>query len=256
MKRLLANRLALLAVLATLLAGGTVGAIAATSESPGRHARAGAIISTPARARARNVDASHRGFSRVHARRSAARALNAAATYLGLSFTQLRSELRAGKSLAQLAHETPGRNELGLIAAIEAAQRGKLVGKIAKRLSRRVTAEVHSPGGPGRLRGERGLRQQARAYLGLSKPGLLSDTRAGKSLAQIARSTPGRSEAGLVQALVAARRAELAQAVKAGLVTAGQEAARLAGLQQRMTAFAHRVPRLRTAKRPNTTSAS
>jgi len=256
MKRLLANRLALLAVLGTLLAGGTVAAFATTSEPAGRHASAGATQPTRARARTRNVEASPRGFSRVHARRSAARALNAAATYLGLSFTQLRSELRAGKSLAQLAHETPGRSELGLIAAIEAAQRGKLAGKLARRISRRATAEVRSPGGPGLLAGSHSLRQQARTYLGLSRPELLSDTRAGKSLAQIAQSTPGRSEAGLIQALVAARRAELEQAVKAGRVTAGQEATRLAGLRQRMTAFVDRVPRWRTAKRPSTTSAS
>jgi hypothetical protein len=45
-----------------------------------------------------------------------------AASYLGVSLGQLRSELHAGKTLAQLAVATPGKSEDGLVAALLAAK--------------------------------------------------------------------------------------------------------------------------------------
>ncbi len=48
-----------------------------------------------------------------------------AARYLGLSAATLRSERRAGKSLAQIASATPGRSTAGLRAALLAADRAR-----------------------------------------------------------------------------------------------------------------------------------
>jgi hypothetical protein len=54
--------------------------------------------------------------------RSSARA--AAASYLGLSRERLRSQLHAGRSLAEIAAATPGRSAAGLVDAIVATRTG------------------------------------------------------------------------------------------------------------------------------------
>jgi hypothetical protein len=50
----------------------------------------------------------------------------AAAQYLGLTETTLRSDLRSGESLAQIASSTPGKSVAGLTAAIIAAETTRL----------------------------------------------------------------------------------------------------------------------------------
>lgn len=49
-----------------------------------------------------------------------------AAQYLGISAATLRSELRSGKSLAQIASSTPGKSVEGLKAAIVSAKKTRL----------------------------------------------------------------------------------------------------------------------------------
>ena len=49
-----------------------------------------------------------------------------AAQYLGISAATLRSELQAGKSLAQIASSTPGESVEGLKAAIVSAEKARL----------------------------------------------------------------------------------------------------------------------------------
>lgn len=253
MTRLFSGKLALLAVLAAVLAGGAIAAVAATTGSPSRPARA----STPSRASdvsdTQTTAATH---ARGRRHRGIPRALIAATSYLGVSVKQLRHELRAGKSLAQIANDTPGKSEAGLINAIEVAQGSKLAAA-AQRLSRRVTAQVRAPGGPAKRTRMPGLRSAARTYLGLSAAQLLSDSRARESLAQIAQSTAGKSEAGLIQALTTARKLQLERAAKAGGLNASEESARLAATQQRIDAYVHRVPRVRaTGRRTRKTAAS
>jgi hypothetical protein len=58
--------------------------------------------------------------------------LAAAASYLGLSGAQLRTELRAGRTLAQIAQATPGRSRAGLIAALLAGRRARLDALVAE----------------------------------------------------------------------------------------------------------------------------
>jgi hypothetical protein len=52
--------------------------------------------------------------------------LDAAASYLGISEDQLRSDLESGKTLAQIANATPGKSASGLIGALVAAAKQKL----------------------------------------------------------------------------------------------------------------------------------
>jgi hypothetical protein len=52
--------------------------------------------------------------------------LPAAATYLGLSTTDLAAKLRAGQTLAQIADSTSGKSVSGLVAAMTAAQKSRL----------------------------------------------------------------------------------------------------------------------------------
>lgn len=97
------------------------------------------------------------------ARRAALR--SAALSYLGLTREQLVAALHGGKSLAQVADETPGKSSAGLIAAIMSAAAGRLessagaagLSKAAEtqrlaKLRTRVTKFVDRPrGGSARL---------------------------------------------------------------------------------------------------------
>jgi hypothetical protein len=153
-----------------------------------------------------------------HGKRQRRGKLTTAAAYLGLSEAQLRSELQAGKSLAEIANATPGKSEAGLIKTLEAADHQKLA------------AEVNEVGGPhggradqARRRGHRAGKQgralaAAASYLGVSTAQLRHDLRSGTTLAQLA-ATRGKSEAGLVEALVTAGKARLAARVASGELT-------------------------------------
>jgi hypothetical protein len=56
---------------------------------------------------------------------------DSAARYLGVPLAQLRSELRAGKTLAQLAAASPGKSEDGLVAALVAARQQRIAARVA-----------------------------------------------------------------------------------------------------------------------------
>jgi hypothetical protein len=173
--------------------------------------------------------------------RSGARAgmLALAASYLGLSPAQLRGELRAGKSLAQVA-EARGKPTAGLVQALEGAAKARLAARAAS-LHERVNAAVNRTGRRGRLLGA------AASYLGLTVPTLRDDLRAGRSLAQVAASTPGRSVAGLIGALVAARKATLQSEASSGAITQARADALAARLQRRVSTAVERVHHARPA---------
>lgn len=232
MKRLSPRRLTLVALVLALAAGAAAALAAGGSggkSTTQKHNGAATPVS--------DTQLSHR-----HAHRSLQPTLSAAASYLGKSVLQLRSDLRSGKSLAQVAKETPGKSEAGLVAAVEQVRQKKLT-KAQKRLDNRVTAQVRIPGGPRRGRHILSLREDARDYLGLSVSKLRADERSGKSLAQIAKETPGKSEAGLEAAIFNARKQQLQTAMKAGELTAVSETTSLAHLQRRIHAYVDRVLR-------------
>jgi hypothetical protein len=142
--------------------------------------------------------------------------LEAAATYLGTTASDLLSQLQSGRTLAQIA----GTRTSGLIAALvthekqeiaDAVAAGRLTqaqaDQIVPTLTQRFTDLVNGTL-PAREPGFRhhgpGLLDAAASYLGLSEPDLFTQLRAGKTLAEIATATSGRSTAGLIDALVAA----------------------------------------------------
>jgi hypothetical protein len=206
--RALKRRLALGVAIAALVIGGAVAAMAATSGSGHHHAR---TPGTP-------VD------------------LPVAASYLGVSPTQLEAQLRAGKTLADVAKTTPGKSEAGLVAAIVSARESRL-SAIAAKLSKHVKAEVN------RTHNRQGLGAIVRSYLGLTQAQIHRQLRAGKTLAQIADATPGKSAAGLSAALLQARRSRLEAMVKAGKITQAQFETRTKTLPSSIASLLNRVRR-------------
>jgi hypothetical protein len=203
MRRIKRRRAVLGGIAAVALVGAGIGAVAATGQGSGRPA--------------------HHTLVGV------------AASYLGVPQQQLRQDLRSGKSLAEVA-TSQGRSQSGLIAALVAARKAKL-SKEAGQVQEQVTQLVQRRRGAAGARGAAGV---VRAYLGLTAAQLRAEIRSGKTLAQIANSTPGRSEAGLIKAIVAVRRARLAIATHAGLITPQRDRALEASLSARVKLFVNR----------------
>jgi hypothetical protein len=183
MTRFIRRRLPVIALLAVLLAGGTVAAMAAA-----------------------NRKSSHAHHASVHHQGKASpprgqRLLQTATSYIGMTPEALEQGLRSGKSLGQMATEA-GKTEAGLVQALASSARAGLEERIAQ--------AVKQPGGglPGLHHHGHPLRVAAAAYLGLTPAALSAQLHAGRTLAQIADSTPGRTRAALIDALVAARLSE------------------------------------------------
>lgn len=186
--------------------------------------------------------------------------LAVAATYLGTAPDALVTQVRAGKTLAQVADATSGKSAAGLIDALVAAEKTELdaavsAGRITQAqedeivptLKARFTDLVdntrpdHGPGGPGFGHGHGGPGGDdfaaAASYLGLTTTALDAQLEAGKTLAQVAGATSGKSAAGLVDALVAHETTELDAALKAGTITQAQHDQMASGLEARFTAL-------------------
>jgi len=156
----------------------------------------------------------------------------AAATYIGISEADLRTELQANKSLADIA-VAHGKTRDGLIAALTAAASKDIATLVdQKGLEPR-------PGGPGFGRGphfEVGNPFAAAAtYLGISESDLRTKLQSGQSLAQVAASISGKSRDGLIKAIVDADTAKIDQAQKDGKITADQATQLRANLTDRVT---------------------
>jgi len=195
----------------------------------------------------------------------------AAASYLGITTDALKTGLKSGKTLGQIADATPGKSSAGLIQALvtkaqadlaAAVTAGKLTqaqsDSISSHLTAMITAMVngtfpkgghpgggfgpgfgHGPG-PGGIVGD--YLSTVTTYLGITTQTLMSDLMSGKSLAQIADATAGKSSAGLVQALVAETQSKLSAAVTAGKPTQAQADALSNNLTQRITALVNGTP--------------
>ena len=183
----------------------------------------------------------------------------AAATYLGLSQSELQTALQSGKTLAQVANATSGKSSSGLIDALVAAEQTELeaavtAGRLTQAQADQLTATLktrftnfvngtmprfgghgHGPGGPG------DDLAAAATYLGLSQSELQTALQSGKTLAQVANATSGKSSSGLIDALVAAEQTELQAAVTAGRLTQAQADALAANLKDRVTSMVNGV---------------
>jgi hypothetical protein len=162
----------------------------------------------------------------------------AIASYLGLTPAQLRQQLAAGKSLAQIA-VAQGKTVTGLENAIyadvqahldQAVARGRLTKAQEQTLLTRLKSRLDDlvnhafPKAADTRLGLRGPRLGAAvgAYLGITPAQLRTELRSGKSLAQIAVAH-GRTAAGLKAAILAKVKARLDRAVASKRLTAAQE---------------------------------
>ena len=137
-------------VVVAFTAGTAAGAV---GPHPTASARSGASVTISHRA-------SHAAASAHRGREGGL--LGAAASYLGVSVDALRSSLRSGKSLAQVANSTPGKSADGLIQALYGAARKQLdaavaaghlsqakADQIATKLEQRITDLVNHTFTPG-----------------------------------------------------------------------------------------------------------
>jgi hypothetical protein len=150
----------------------------------------------------------------------------AAATYIGITEAQLRTELGTDKSLADVAI-AHGKTRDGLIAALFTAQQQSIATLVDKKgIGARPNPANGAGPGFGRGPGGRGVigdtEAAAATYLGTTQADLETKLRAGQTLAQIANATAGKSRDGLVTALVADSIAKIDAAQKAGTITADQ----------------------------------
>jgi hypothetical protein len=153
--------------------------------------------------------------------------LTAAATYIGITEAQLRTELGTDKSLADVAI-AHGKTRDGLIAALTVAQQQEIATLVDQKGigARPNPANGYGPGpGFGRGPGDRVTGDSlaaAATYLGTTEADLQTKIRAGQTLAQIANATAGKSRDGLLNALVADATAKIDAAQTAGKITADQ----------------------------------
>ena len=151
----------------------------------------------------------------------------AAATYIGITEAQLRTELGTDKSLADVAI-AHGKTRDGLIAALAAAQQQEIATLVDQKGigARPNPANGYGPGpGFGRGPGDKVTGDSlaaAATYLGTTEADLQTKIRAGQTLAQIANATAGKSRDGLLNALVADATAKIDAAQTAGKITADQ----------------------------------
>ncbi len=158
--------------------------------------------------------------------------LATAATYIGITEDALRTELQAGKSLAEVAVAN-GKTRDGLVAALAQAATTE-IGAL-------VDSKNAFPGPMAGGRGDRGMHLAvggdlgvAATYLGIGEADLRTKLQAGETLASIANATPGKSRDGLVQALVADHTAKIDAAQAAGRITAEQATQMKADLTTRI----------------------
>jgi hypothetical protein len=215
------RRRLLLAVAAAAVAAGVIVASVSANGGP-RHG------GYP-RARIARTRAERRSSHSAGARTVSDRAI--AAGYLGLTRSQLRSKLRSGQTLAQIANTTDGKSAAGLIGALVSATQRAHAASVRSRVTLAVDGVRASAG-----------RSTAAGYLGVSVAKLRQDLRSGRSLAQIAEAAAGKSVTGLIDALVSAREAQLKAAVASGALEQALATKYLSSVRQRVT---HAVDRTR-----------
>jgi hypothetical protein len=183
----------------------------------------------------------------------------AIASYLGLTPAQLRQQLKAGKTLAQIA-VAQGKSVAGLEDAIyadvqahldRAVANGRLTAAREQAILARIKAHLddivdHAAPAFGRLAGPSlgaGPRLGAAAvarYLGISPIQLRTELRAGKSLAQIAIDH-GKTVGGLKAAILGAVKVRLDKAAASGRLTEAQETAILDRLTAHLDQLVNRT---------------
>src|SRR5205823_1732893 len=168
-----------------------------------------------------------------HAGIGGANLLTTAATYIGVTEDQLRTELQSGKSLADVA-VAHGKTRDGLIAALTQAATAEITTLVDTK-NPFPPRPSGRPGFPGGFRVEGNDLAAAATYLGTTEADLRTKLQGGQTLAQIAAATSGKSRDGLIQALVADATKNIDAAQTAGKLTADQATQLKTNLTQRIT---------------------
>jgi hypothetical protein len=181
--------------------------------------------------------------------------IQAVTSYLGLTAQQVRADLQAGQTLAQIAtaqHKTVSGLEQAITSAVKtgldkAVTAGKITSAqelaLLSRLQSRLDTLVNSPHPLRSALGARAHALKARSivaavagYLGVTAQQLKTELMGGKTLAQVA-AEHGKTVAGLEQTITSAVKTRLDRAVAAGLITAKREQAILAEVSSHLDAI-------------------
>jgi hypothetical protein len=196
------------------------------------------------------------------ARPAIANELAAAAKYLGLSESDLRTKLRDGQSLADVA-KAQNKDVDGLKTAILGAAKTDLDKAVAdKKLTQSQADDIYNglkshiddivnadvkmlhrggPGGPGFGFGFGADSAAAAKYLGLDESALRDKLRAGQSLADVAKAQ-NKDVQGLEDAIVASQKARLDKAVSDKKLTQAQADDILAKLKSHVADLVNAKP--------------
>jgi DNA-binding phage protein len=168
--------------------------------------------------------------------------LEVAAKTLGITTEELRTQLEAGKSLADVA-KAEGVDKQKLIDALVKAGEARLdeakatlPDRVAKLVDATHKPGEHGPGGHGGPDGHgrgAGLEAAAKA-LGITEDALKTELKDGKTLAEVAKEK-GVDKQKVIDALVAEAKARSAAAVKAGKITQAQADEHVKNATERIT---------------------
>jgi hypothetical protein len=156
--------------------------------------------------------------------------MSAAATYIGITEDELRTELGTDKSLADVA-VAHGKTRDGLIQALVTASQTSITTLVDQK---GIGAQLGGPGDRGVIGDQLSV---AATYLGTTTDDLRTKMQAGQTLAQIAAATSGKSRDGLVAALTTDAQAKIAAAQTAGTITADQATELANELADKITRF-------------------
>jgi hypothetical protein len=173
--------------------------------------------------------------------------LKQAATYLGVSLSDLQADLKGGKTLAQEA-TAKGKTAAGLITALTNGAKENLSAAVAagwitqaqadavlERTTEEITALVNN-GPPVPPEKRAGPLDAAATYLGMTVADLRTALAGGKTLAQVA-ADKGKTVDGLVSALTADVKKKIDAAVAANTITQAQANAILSKVTEHVTDF-------------------
>jgi hypothetical protein len=166
--------------------------------------------------------------------------ITTAATYIGITAADLKTQLASGKSLADIAVAN-GKTRDGLIAALVAAEQ-QSISTFVDQKGNAFPAGPGMPGGPGGRFGFGVVMTgdpvaTAATFLGTTTADLRTKMEAGQTLTQIATAA-GKTRDQLVQALVADATTKIEAAKTAGTITAAQATQLETGLTDRMARLA------------------
>jgi ribosomal protein S20 len=172
---------------------------------------------------------------------------------IGITTTQLQTEMSAGKTIAAIAKEhnidaatvvstlvTDENSEIDdavTAGTITSAQAAQMKTQTTQRVTDMVngTKPAHGPGGPGGPRGMRAEDQQVIATaIGITATQLQTELSAGRTVAAIA-TDHNVTAATVVNALVSSENSEIDKSVSSGQITAAQGAQEKTQTQQRVT---------------------